>query len=117
MEKSYIEIAGKRYRVECNWNAYAEFLRMSGRDSMSELVAVVGELRPSDTAGLMAASINEGERLDGRESHWTAESIGETANVLEIAQFIRIYSDQATAKIPADADGKKKEETQLGAGE
>ena len=37
MKKDYIEIAGKRYRVESNWNALTSFLETVGRDTIEEL--------------------------------------------------------------------------------
>ena len=67
MKKDYIEIAGKRYRVESNWNALTAFLDAVGRNTLDEL-SKIDAIRPSELTALMAACIAEGERLDGRGS-------------------------------------------------
>ena len=37
MEKSFISIGGKEYRVEANWNALSNFLKAVGRDTLEGL--------------------------------------------------------------------------------
>ncbi len=97
-----LEFNGRTVRVEANWNAYVAFLEAVGRDDMTGL-AQLASLRPSDIAPLMAACINEGERLEGRESHVTALEIGEGRNVGANAKFIEIYTRQAAPKTAPDS--------------
>ena len=92
-----IVLNGNAYRVEVNWNAIVAFLEASGRDDVRALMDL-GTIRPSDLAGLMAAGINEGERLEGRESHLTAEDVGATADFGTMAEFIQIFVRQTSAK-------------------
>ncbi|WP_322290567.1 hypothetical protein [Paratractidigestivibacter sp.] len=106
MRADYLDLNGQRVRVECNWNALVSYLEASGQNDMSAL-ANLAQLRPSDVAGLMAACINEGERLDGRESDYTAESIGASASYAAIGEFLAIYVRQSTPAKPAAEEKKK----------
>lgn len=100
-----IEINGNAYRVEVNWNAITAFLEASGRDDVQSLIGL-SSLKPSDLAGLLAAAINEGERLEGRECALKAEEVGAMAGFDTMAQFIQIFAKQTS---PKGADDGKKE--------
>lgn len=93
MQKDFITIDGRQYRVEANWNALVAYLAATGRDTMDAL-AKIGQLRPSDIAPLMAACLAEGERLEGRESDLTAERIGEKCGFDSLTQFMNIFGRQ-----------------------
>jgi len=99
-----IVISGVEYRVEVNWNAIVAYLEASGRDDVRSLIDL-SSIKPSDFAGLLAAAINEGERLEGRESRFTAEEIGAEADFTVMSEFIQIFVRQTTPK----GDGGKKE--------
>lgn len=109
MEKSFITINGREYRVEVNWNALSSFLKSVGRDTLEGLSDLTS-LRPSDIAPLMAAAINEGERLEGRESHLTGESLGEVIRPSDVGKFMEIYIQQSRAQLETDEPSKKNEE-------
>ncbi len=96
---------GRTFRVELNWNALVAFLESSGRDDVRELASLVS-LKPSDLAGLLAAGINEGERMEGREANFTANEIGALADVGTITAFIGIFTRQTQ---PKGAEPAKKE--------
>lgn len=100
-----IEINGNAYRVEVNWNAITAFLEASGRDDVQSLIGL-SSLKPSDLAGLLAAAINEGERLEGRECALKAEEVGAMAGFDTMAQFIQIFTKQTTPRGSTE-DGKK----------
>ena len=100
-----ITLNGNAYRVEVNWNAIVAFLESSGRDDVRALMDL-GSLKPSDLSGLLAASINEGERLEGHDVHLTAEEVGAAAGFSEMAEFIRIFTKQTSPKGGEEA-GKK----------
>jgi hypothetical protein len=108
MGKSFITIGGKEYRVEVNWNALSNFLKAVGRDTLEGL-SNISSLHPSDLAPLMAAAINEGERLEGRESNLTGESLGEIIRPSHVGQFMDIYIQQSRAQVEVEAPAKKKE--------
>lgn len=111
MEKSFINIGGKDYRVEVNWNALSSFLKAVGRDTLEGL-SDISNMKPSDIAPLMAAAINEGERLEGRESRFTGESIGEVIRPSHVSKFMAIYIDQSRAKLEAEEEPAKKKDDQ-----
>ena len=83
-------IDGRQVRLEANWNALIGFLQETGKDDLGAL-ADLKTLRPSDLAGLMAACINEGERLEGRESSYTARTLGEVINASDVLECLRTF--------------------------
>lgn len=106
MEKAFITIGGKTYRVEVNWNALSNFLKAVGRDTLEGL-SEISALRPSDIAPLMAAAINEGERLEGRDAQLTGEILGEMIRPSHVSDFMDIYIAQSRAQVEADPAKKK----------
>ena len=50
----------------------------------------------------MAACINEGERLEGRESNLTAQDIGSNKDYSVITKFVEIYIKQSSPKTAPD---------------
>lgn len=101
----HIELNGTSYRVEVNWNAIVAFLEASGRDDVRALVDLTS-LKPSDLAGLLAASVNEGERLDGHDVHLSGEDVGAMAGLDTMAKFIEIFGRQTTPKGQGDTEKK-----------
>lgn len=101
MDKSFISLGGKTYRVEVNWNALSNFLKATGRDTLDGL-SDISSMRPSDIAPLMAAAINEGERLEGRGCQFTGESIGEILRTSHISKFMDIYIAQSRMAVEED---------------
>ena len=97
---------GRAYRVEVNWNALVAFLEASNRDDVRELVDLAS-IKPSDLAGLLAASINEGERLDGNSVNFTAEEVGSMAGFGTMAEFITIFTKQTTPNGPVEKEKKE----------
>ena len=101
----HIELNGTSYRVEVNWNAIVAFLEASGRDDVRALVDLTS-LKPSDLAGRLAASVNEGERLDGHDVHLSGEDVGAMAGLDTMAKFIEIFGRQTTPKGQGDTEKK-----------
>lgn len=106
MTKENITIAGQTYRVEVNWNTIVAYLAATGKDDVSSLLNL-GALKPSDFSVLLACAINEGERLEGRETHFNALDMGAMCGLPEMAQFIAIFSAQTSAMT---SQGEKKKE-------
>lgn len=105
MEKRYITVAGNSVRVEANWRAITAFLRSVGRDNLQG-ISDMAQLPPSDMAPLMAACLNEGERLDGKEGRFTAEWIEENCGLAEVSGFITEFLYQMTPKLPTEPTKK-----------
>lgn len=101
MDKSYVTIQGEPRRVEANWNAITAYLSSRGKDSLQGL-SDISQLPPSELAPLMAACINEGERLDGKDSAVTAEWIGENCGMSEITEFVSAFCRQASPQTPSE---------------
>ena len=99
MNGDYITIAGICYRVEVNWNALTAYLENRGTDSM-EALANIGHLRASDIAPLLAACIEEGERLEGRTVKLTALELGAKIGLTEVSEFLNIYLKQSSPQVP-----------------
>lgn len=108
MTKDYIEIAGRRYRVEVNWNATTAYLQAVGRDTLDEL-AKIDTFRPSELTALMAACIAEGERLEGHDGAPSALDLGAIITPANVAEFLKIYVRQSAPQVDIE-DAPKKEE-------
>ena len=111
MKKDYIEIAGKRYRVESNWNALTSFLDVVGRNTLEEL-SRVDSIRPTELTALMAACIAEGERLDGRDGAPSALDLGAVVTPKKVREFLDIYIRQSAPKIDVEEPKKGARETE-----
>ena len=111
MKKDYIEIAGKRYRVESNWNALTAFLDAVGRNTLDEL-SKIDSIRPSELTALMAACIAEGERLDGRDNAPTALDLGAVITPDDVRNFLGIYVRQSNPQLNQDEPKKEERETE-----
>ena len=111
MKKDYIEIAGKRYRVEVNWNATTAFLQAVGRDTIEDLAGIT-TFRPSELTALMAACIAEGERLDGRDGAPSALDLGAIITPDNVREFLEIYVRQSNPKLNQEAPKKEEREAE-----
>lgn len=105
MDKKYITIAGAEHRVEANWNAITSYLASRGKDNLQGL-SDISALQPTEIPYLMAACVNEGERLEGHDSSLTGEWIGENCGMTEISDFISVFCKMVTPQVPA-AKAKK----------
>ena len=115
MEKSFITIGGKEYRVEVNWNALGNFLSLVGDDSIGGLTKLE-QFRVTHITSLVAACVKEGERLEGREVNLDPLKLGETFRLSNFKDFRAIYNEQSRAWLAEDAEpAKKNEEQQTGA--
>ena len=106
MKKDYIEIAGRRYRVEVNWNALTSFLRAVGRDTIDEL-SRIETLRPSELTALMSACMEEGERLEGRDGVPGPMDLGAVITPDDVREFIEIYVRQSNPQKTQEEEPKK----------
>ena len=111
MKKDYIEISGRRFRVEANWNALTSFLDAVGRDTLDEL-SRINTIRPSELTALMAACIEEGERLDGRDGAPSAKELGAIITPDDVREFLTIYVRQSNPKTGAEESKKEERETE-----
>lgn len=108
MPKDFMTIGGRKVRVEVNWNSLASFLAFIGEDTYEGL-ANIGKMKPSQAPALMAAAINEGERLEGRESNLSPLDVGAIIRPADVEAFMNIYVRQSAAQVEVETDAKKKE--------
>ena len=91
-----IKINGVEYRVEVNWRVLCSFLEYKECNDMS----CFNNMSVKDYSALLALSIEEGERQEGRSVD--AAEIVMTMPVSDasqvIARFMEIYVSQATPK-------------------
>ena len=113
MEKRFVKIRGKQYRVEVNWNAFEEFARLKG---VSITNALSLDLQEGDNIKvMMTAALKEGERLEGREFTLTPVQVGEILTPVAVSQFLNVYREQYIGEegdrkeaADDDEDAKKK---------
>ena len=104
-----ITINGREYRVEANWRAITAYLKEQGTDSL-EAVGDVVSLSPSTIGGLMAACINEGERLEGRDSHLSKDMLDDLRPgdaIKAVNEFVHIYISQSAPALPEEKPKKE----------
>ena len=111
MPKDFLKIGGKEYRVEVNWNTLSEFLQSIGDDTYDGL-ANVGSMKPSQAPALIAAAINEGERLEGRETHLSPKDVGAMIRPKDVEAFMKVYVRQSAAQIAEEEPKKEGGESQ-----
>ena len=111
MKKDYIEIAGKRYRVESNWNALTAFLDSVGRNTLEEL-SQLDKLRPTEVTAMMAACIAEGQRLDGSKDVPSAMDLGAVITPYDVRTFLDIYVRQSNPQLSQDESKKGEREAE-----
>lgn len=99
-----VTINGREWAVEANWRAITAYLKSSGQDSLGAVSDVI-KLSPSVIGGLMAACINEGERIAGREERVTEDLLDDlrpAEAIKAVEDFARIYLAQSTPEIPEE---------------
>ncbi|MBR4133104.1 MAG: hypothetical protein IKU04_01075 [Bacteroidales bacterium] len=107
-----ITIRGREWAVEANWRAITGYLKSAGKDSLQDVSDVIS-LSPSVIGGLMAACINEGERIAGRDERVSPDLLDDlraTEAINVVNEFVRIYLAQSAPDLPEDKP--KKEEAQ-----
>ena len=111
MPKATMTLGGREVRVEINWNTLAAFLADVGRDTLEGL-STISVLKPSEIPALMAAAINEGERLEGRESNLKAVDVGALIKPSDVTAFLNIYVEQSRVQMEVDEPKKEDGESQ-----
>lgn len=105
-----VEIDGKEYRIEYNFNAIAEFLEMTGR-SLGDLTDL-GEISAKEMLTLIWCGISEGERLEGRKMEIGRDELGAVIGPEDIKIALDIlskhFSGQGTGEDAKSGKQKKR---------
>ncbi len=105
---THVRLNGVDYPATANFNAVAAFLAFVGRNTMEGLMDI-SKLSPSDCPALVAACVNEGLRIDGKDERFTPEQIGAVPDSLTevpiaIAEIFKELTPGASGQ-----ESKKKE--------
>ena len=106
MIADYVEIDGKDYRIEWNWNTITNFLQTTGKE-LADIDRIAG-MNPSDITRFVHCALVEGCRIDGVEFPFTVEQFGGLMEVADIPVVLEIYQGQIANKT-SRMKAKKKE--------
>lgn len=97
--KEYINIAGKKHRIEFNWNALSLYCEKIGINDLSA-IDNIAHITPADMLIFIWCAIKEGERMDSREFEMSYLDLGAVLRTADIAEAMKIYAKQT--KIDAE---------------
>ena len=97
--KEYITIAGKKHRIEFNWNALSLYCEKIGINDLSA-IDNIAHITPADMLIFIWCAIKEGERMDSREFEMQYLDLGALLRTADIAEAMKIYAKQT--KIDAE---------------
>jgi len=97
--KEYINIAGKKHRIEFNWNALSLYCEKIGINDLSA-IDNIAHITPADMLIFIWCAIKEGERMDSREFEMQYLDLGALLRTADIAEAMKIYAKQT--KIDAE---------------
>lgn len=97
--KEYITIAGKKHRIEFNWNALSLYCEKIGINDLSA-IDNIAHITPADMLIFIWCAIKEGERMDSREFEMSYLDLGAVLRTADIAEAMKIYAKQT--KIDAE---------------
>lgn len=102
--KDFVEINGREYRVEFNFNAVGDFCAIKGAGL--DIFERFGDLGINDFILLFHCGIVEGERLEGRDCDLTLRDLGAVIDATDLEHVATIierhYAGQANS-----GDGSK----------
>lgn len=92
MKHDAIEINGKRYRIEFNWNAISCFLDATGLGL--ESLEDPSKMKPSEITELLFQSVVEGCRMDQEDFPFNKVDFGAALDLLTIAGMMKVFTNQ-----------------------
>ena len=91
MRYDNIEIAGKQYRIEFNWNAISAWMDETGQH-FDDLVDV-SKIKGSHITELCYQAVVEGCRMDGVEFPYSCKDFGAALQPQMIGAFMQIFTN------------------------
>lgn len=91
--RNSISLAGRKLRVEFNWNALANYCKLSGMNDLADLDKIVN-ITAGDMRAFIYVAVVEGERMDGREFELSEEDLGAIMRPADISEIMKIYAEQ-----------------------
>lgn len=100
MSARYIDIDGRKVRIEFNWNTVIEYLDRCAIDlNKFYALATSGGITPRHIRQLAWSGAIEGERLDGRELGFDELEFGAKLYPSQINQIMEIFGEQFTGVV------------------
>ncbi len=96
MQRDYIEIENKSYRVEFNWNTTANFLDKEGL-SLGQ-ADDLGKLKAQQVTGLVYEGVCEGCRLDKIDFPYSKDEFGSMLQPGDVRDLLLIYAKHSSSK-------------------
>jgi hypothetical protein len=105
MKFDNVEISGKKYRIEFNWNAISAWMDITGHqfDDLTDVKNIKG----AELTELCYQGIVEGCRLEGMEFPFTVKDLGATMSPITVASFMKVFTTHMSA-MTAVVNSKKK---------
>lgn len=105
MKYDNVEIGGKKYRIEFNWNAISGWMDITGHQF--DDLADVKKIRGADLTELCYQGILEGCRLESVEFPFTVKDLGAVMSPKTVAAFMNVFTAHMSS-VTAVVSPKKK---------
>lgn len=89
MKFDSIEINGKDYRIEFNWNTVCNFIERENK-TLADLEKL-NEMTPKQITSLLYSGMLEGCRMEGVSFPFSLDDFGAALSVTDIADILNIY--------------------------
>ncbi len=104
--KEYIELEGKKYRIEFNWNTITEFCELKNISDLSALDSLKN-LSAGDLRLFIHCALKEGERMDGKEFNITALELGGILKFHDIQRLMLVFKKQSSFSVASEVTTKE----------
>lgn len=108
--KNTINIAGKKCRLEFNWNALTEYCGLTGITDLSA-IDNISHISASDMLIFIYCAVKEGERMEGREFSLQPLDLGALLRPADIGEAMIVYSLQSKGAVDENVPVEKTEES------
>jgi hypothetical protein len=105
MKYDSIEINGKDYRIEFNWNTIVNFIDADNL-TLADLDRL-GTMSPRQITNLIWCALKEGCRLEKVEFPFSVEDLGAVLGVETITEILKIYTRQTSTSVVVVKTKKK----------
>lgn len=108
--KEFIELDGKKYRVEFNWNTITEYCEIKNIEDLSALDSLKN-LSASDLRLFIYCALKEGERMEGKEFLVSVLDLGGILKFQDIQHLMQVFKKQSSFTLDSKeppGDVKKK---------
>jgi hypothetical protein len=106
MRNDYIEINGKKFRIEFNWNAISSFIEDNNLSLSS--IDELDNLKPSQITSLIFNAIKEGARIENIPFNFNEKDVGASLSLKNISDILVVFNRQVQATNANQPVKKKK---------